>query len=741
MPISTSTSPCRAEGASTAQGRGPASVSSMTLPEPGRVQPSVAIQSAAQRAPLPHISGTEPSEFCTSMRSPSSSVRTPSAPMPRCRSQSATARSGASGAPPPRRSRSTKSLPRPCSFAKRIALQSNPSAIGCLTAPPTGVSTRFAVSRTCPDCHNTYDDDVLHCPEDGRGLGDVPPLDELIGRTIGSYRVEKQLGKGGMGAVYLGFHPVIGSKVAIKFLHPQYSHDDKIVDRFFNEARAVNVIGHDNILKILDLNVTEDNRHYFVMEYLQGRAVQNLLKQNVAIPLEVTGPILLQICEALEAAHGKGIVHRDLKPDNVYLISMKGKKNFVKVVDFGIARVTDEAGDSTGKTQTGMVMGTPAYMSPEQGSGQTNKIDGRSDVYSLGCMMYQMATGRLPFPGSNFGEVLIGHLQQRPPPLRELKPETPEAYQAIVLKCLEKKQEDRFQSMEELKLALEACMDQLGISRELPLDDETDPELQAVEARPLSNPAQRTPGRPTPSGQGGAGSKARVSNPGARLSKAGASNPNRRPSNPNVRGSTEVVRPGMRSPRAEAHPPAAAPPPSRTGFYAGIAAAVLVVIVAIAFVMVRNANQRVATTARDAAARATRLAAASEAAAAQQTQVEEDTAQAPIFLSVISEPLEADVIATWKDGGERKGQAPLSFDVPHNAKVHFEFTKPGFTGYSMDVIADQPQNVHAVLKPSAVPAENSVEKKQRHGKRKSGEKKPDAPSSKDGVIDLDDVLK
>ena len=597
------------------------------------------------------------------------------------------------------------------------------------------------MSRTCPDCHNTYDDDVLHCPEDGRGLGDVPPLDELIGRTIGSYRVEKQLGKGGMGAVYLGFHPVIGSKVAIKFLHQQYSHDDKIVDRFFNEARAVNVIGHDNILKILDLNVTEDNRHYFVMEYLQGRAVQNLLKQNVAIPLEVTGPILLQICEALEAAHGKGIVHRDLKPDNVYLISMKGKKNFVKVVDFGIARVTDEAGDSTGKTQTGMVMGTPAYMSPEQGSGQTNKIDGRSDVYSLGCMMYQMATGRLPFPGSNFGEVLIGHLQQRPPPLRELKPETPEAYQAIVLKCLEKKQEDRFQSMEELKLALEACMDQLGISRELPLDDETDPELQAVEARPLSNPAQRTPGRPTPSGQGGAGSKARVSNPGARLSKAGASNPNRRPSNPNVRGSTEVVRPGMRSPRAEAHPPAAAPPPSRTGFYAGIAAAVLVVIVAIAFVMVRNANQRVATTARDAAARATRLAAASEAAAAQQTQVEEDTAQAPIFLSVISEPLEADVIATWKDGGERKGQAPLSFDVPHNAKVHFEFTKPGFTGYSMDVIADQPQNVHAVLKPSAVPAENSVEKKQRHGKRKSGEKKPDAPSSKDGVIDLDDVLK
>src|SRR2546429_8478567 len=133
------------------------------------------------------------------------------------------------------------------------------------------------------------------------------------------------------------------------------------------------------------------------------------------MPLEVAGPILLQICEALQAAHDSKIIHRDLKPDNVYLITMKGKKNFVKVVDFGIARVTDDAGISTGKTQTGMVMGTPAYMSPEQGSGASNKIDGRSDVYSLGVMMFQLATGPLPFPGSNFAEALIAHLP-RPHP-------------------------------------------------------------------------------------------------------------------------------------------------------------------------------------------------------------------------------------------------------------------------------------------------------------------------------------
>src|SRR5207245_10382692 len=138
-------------------------------------------------------------------------------------------------------------------------------------------------------------------------------------------------------------------------------------------------------------------------------------RNNVAVPLDVAGPILLQVCDALEAAHKRGIVHRDLKPDNVYLITMKGKKNFVKVVDFGIARVTDDAGVSTGKTQTGMVMGTPAYMSPEQPGGMTARIDARSDIYSLGCMMHQMRTGRLPFPGTSFGGVLIGHLQLTSP--------------------------------------------------------------------------------------------------------------------------------------------------------------------------------------------------------------------------------------------------------------------------------------------------------------------------------------
>ncbi len=255
--------------------------------------------------------------------------------------------------------------------------------------------------------------------------------DELIGISVGSYRVIKLLGRGGMGAVYLAEHPVIRSRVAIKFLHPQFSDNKKVVDRFFNEARAVNLIGHDNILKILDLNATEDGRHYFVMELLEGQALQALVEPGLPVPLSIVGPILLQFCEALQAAHDRKIFHRDIKPDNVYLVTHKGRKNFVKVVDFGIAKLTESSMGSsgTGTTQTGMVVGTPAYMSPEQAAGVHTKIDARSDVYSTGIMMFQLATGKLPFPSTNFGEVLIGHMRLDPPRPRELNPEIPLEYE------------------------------------------------------------------------------------------------------------------------------------------------------------------------------------------------------------------------------------------------------------------------------------------------------------------------
>src|SRR5205823_5520159 len=188
------------------------------------------------------------------------------------------------------------------------------------------------------------------------------------------------------------------------------------------------------------------------------------------------------------------------------------------------------------------------------------------------------------------------------------------------------------------------------------------------------------------------------------------------------------TRPGPRGQSQPPQPSMPPPEPSRTGLYVGVAAAAVLTIGVIAFILVRNANQRTDTVAQQAVVKAARIAAAAAAA-----KTEEDTS--PIFLSVISEPLQADVVATWKDGGEKKGQAPLSFEVPKNTKVHFEFSKSGHIGYAMDVIADQAQNVHAVLKPAPVAPENG-EKKQKKSKKESSEKKPDQAPSKDGLIDL-----
>jgi serine/threonine protein kinase len=543
------------------------------------------------------------------------------------------------------------------------------------------------VSRTCPECANTYEDEILHCPEDGLDLTALEPDDELLGRSIGSYRVTRQLGKGGMGAVYMGEHPVIGSRVAIKFLHPQFSADKKIVDRFFNEARAVNVIGHDNILKILDLNVTEDNRHYFVMEFLYGKPLQELIDPGNPVPVETVGPILLQVCEALSAAHERGIIHRDLKPDNIYLTIHKGRRHFVKVVDFGIAKLTDPgSGQSTGKTQTGMVMGTPAYMSPEQAGGLTTKIDPRSDIYSLGVILFQLATGKLPFPGQSFGEVLIGHLQLSPPDPVTLNPLLPPEWSAIILKCLAKRQEDRYQSMEQLRQAIAACMEHLGIGHELPLASADEMAMARSnpgmpQQTPLPRPLTRKPAPPTPA--------------------------------------PDPARAQHATPARPTSPPALIerlPNRSHVPLIAGVAVVLVLALSGIGYMVWDSRKQQerlIAETMRREAERAQREAEKQAAAVRAAESAKPAEIAQNVTLFVWSDPSGADVEATW-NGGKKQGIAPFNFDVPKNTKVHLEFRKAGYlpNPYASDVFADASQTAQAKLVPApkvvaATPAQTS----------------------------------
>ncbi len=279
--------------------------------------------------------------------------------------------------------------------------------------------------------------------------------DPYLGKTLdGRYAIEKVLGEGGMGVVYAGRHTIIGKRVAIKILRNEYTKDQEILDRFVLEAKAASSIGNPHIVDISDFGRLPDGGTYFVMEYLDGESLADAMTIRVGgayqprpIPLDRLYAIMLQICDGLGAAHDRGIVHRDLKPDNIFLVKQKSA-DFVKILDFGIAKVS--GGPTQKLTRAGSVFGTPQYMSPEQAAGAT--VDLRADIYALGVILYEMVSGQLPFDGDNFMGILTMHMYKAPVPVRALvnTSSCPPGLEAIIQKCLQKRPEQRSQTMAEL---------------------------------------------------------------------------------------------------------------------------------------------------------------------------------------------------------------------------------------------------------------------------------------------------
>jgi tRNA A-37 threonylcarbamoyl transferase component Bud32 len=256
-----------------------------------------------------------------------------------------------------------------------------------------------------------------------------------------------------MGVVYLAEHPVIGKKVALKAIHPELSRNAEVVSRFVTEAKSVNQIGHEHIVDIADFGTTPGGEFYFIMEYLQGEALSDRLKRENRLDATRAMVIGAQIADALDASHSHGIIHRDLKPENIFLVSRGGSKDFVKVLDFGLAKLTQTEEKVSHKTRAGSVMGTPYYMAPEQCEGKA-EIDPRADIYSLGVLMFEMLTGKVPFGGDGYGEIIVKHITMPPPSVRSLVPELSPELDLILFRALAKDRTQRFQTMGELRDAL-----------------------------------------------------------------------------------------------------------------------------------------------------------------------------------------------------------------------------------------------------------------------------------------------
>jgi hypothetical protein len=511
-------------------------------------------------------------------------------------------------------------------------------------------------------------------------------------------------------------HPVIGARVAIKVLRPEVAVNPSVVERFFNEARAVNLIGHRNVVRILDL-ASERGYYFCVMELLEGEPLSTRLAGGRRMPFSVAGPILLQCAEALEAAHQRKIIHRDIKPDNIFLVAEKGQRDFVKVVDFGIAKLT-ASGIDVARTSAGVVMGTPAYMSPEQAEGAA-ELDGRSDIYSLGVMTFQMATGRLPFLEAAHVQVMMAHLTTQPPLPTAIAPQTPKPLERLILRCLAKSPDERYPSMAALHEALRAAMAECGLEQGgAAVSGATEPSLPPAVAGPPAPPAippmgGGLEGEPLPGAEMfEVFEPARADN----FERAAGAAPFQK-----VEGSASLLAP---QPLADAPPleldlPPPAPPPApgeelapAEPVGAGVVAPIPPppkrsasgVMLALGLVACAGVLLLVFADKPSAPARQER-----EAAREPVQKAAEKTPQAPLVcpprtskapgpgplvtLQIRSVPDGAQVRALWPPAGCKVGPSPLDLEVSQGARVHLALQAPGFALHEADVQANNSQVV------------------------------------------------
>jgi serine/threonine-protein kinase len=310
--------------------------------------------------------------------------------------------------------------------------------------------------RPCPECQQQVDDDARFCPFCGSASAAAEPADPMVGATVsGKFKVEKMIGQGGMGKVYRARHLTLDRPVVLKMLHRAYSDDPQIVARFQREARAASRLNHPNSIAVLDFGAAEDGTLYMAMEYLAGRDLSRVIADEFPIPEARIARIGAQILSALAEAHAQGIIHRDLKPENVMVEPRRDEADFVKVLDFGIAKITAAAENEPKLTQAGLVCGTPEYMSPEQARGA--ELDQRSDLYSVGVILYQLATGELPFQSDTPVGFLTKHLVEVPVPPRQRRPEVSERLDALIRRAMEKEPARRFADAGAMREALLAC--------------------------------------------------------------------------------------------------------------------------------------------------------------------------------------------------------------------------------------------------------------------------------------------